>query len=60
MILLEGQCVVNEAMLTGESAAVIKQAVLRDWIISDYSDLDLIKKHTIFSGTKIIQARPSD
>jgi len=30
MILLEGQCVVNEAMLTGESAAVIKQAVLRD------------------------------
>lgn len=28
MILLNGQCVINEAMLTGESAAVVKNCIV--------------------------------
>lgn len=47
-------------MLTGESSAVIKQAIQKDLENKDFNDFDQIKKHTIFSGTKIIQARSSD
>ena len=59
MILISGSCVVNEAMLTGESAAAIKYQISVNNQVYDSNQFDSIKKHTIFSGTKIIQSRPN-
>jgi cation-transporting ATPase 13A3/4/5 len=64
-LLLSGDCIVNESMLTGESVPVSKTPA------TDYSleVLDLgsstihpdVAKHMLFSGTKIIRARrPQD
>jgi cation-transporting ATPase 13A1 len=57
MILLMGNCVVNEAMLTGESTPHLKEPVL-------YANKEqnlLIKRdglHVLFAGTKILQVQP--
>lgn len=53
-VLLTGNCIVNESMLTGESVPVTKTP-------PPYSDecYDPVrhKKHTLFSGTRVIQTR---
>ncbi|KAF8975084.1 hypothetical protein BGZ46_009440 [Entomortierella lignicola] len=61
-VLLTGDCIVNESMLTGESVPVSKIPVtetalrLLDLSLSNIpSDL---ARHFLFSGTKIIRARP--
>lgn len=57
MILFQGQCIVNESMLTGESVPVIKNGLnpLGEEIFDDTNDQS--KKKTLYSGTKVIQAR---
>ncbi|KAJ5792184.1 uncharacterized protein N7503_008162 [Penicillium pulvis] len=60
-ILLSGDCIVNESMLTGESVPVSKTPFIDDAL----KHLDLsapsihanVAKHFLFSGTKIIRAR---
>ena len=57
-VLLNGQCIVNESMLTGESVPVIKSALLPDSQTTyDPNEPDLSTKYTIFSGTQVIQSR---
>lgn len=54
LILLSGQCIMNEAMLTGESIPVIKQT------LPDTNDVyNMVKdsKFTLFGGTHVIQTR---
>jgi len=51
LILLQGSCVVNEAMLTGESIPVVKSAIPFN---NDIYDTDAHAKHTFYGGTKII------
>lgn len=60
LVLLSGSCIVNESMLTGESVPVIKGAVgqTKDWY--DPAVPDKSKKHTLYSGTKVIQTRSTD
>ena len=54
MVLLQGQCIVNESMLTGESVPVIKNA-LNAYGQDIYDPKDpSSKKQTLFSGTKVI------
>lgn len=60
-LLLTGDCIVNESMLTGESVPVSKTPVTNDSLA--YLDLSAttvqpgVAKHFLFCGTRIIRAR---
>ncbi|QSL64418.1 hypothetical protein MERGE_001719 [Pneumocystis wakefieldiae] len=59
MILLSGSCIINEAMLSGESTPLLKENIsLRDPESSfDIHDID--RNSLLFGGTKILQISPS-
>ncbi|KAK3378169.1 hypothetical protein B0H63DRAFT_479050 [Podospora didyma] len=64
-LLLSGDCIVNESMLTGESVPVSKtpatDETLRNLDLSASTELPEVAKHFLFCGTKIIRARkPQD
>lgn len=59
LVLLSGTCIVNEAMLTGESVPQLKESV------SERAPLDRIspetdKVHFLFAGTSVVQVTPAD
>lgn len=51
VVLLTGTCIVNEAMLTGESVPVIKNFLP---YTNDVYNPDKDMKYTLFAGTKVI------
>lgn len=64
-LLLAGDCIINESMLTGESIPVSKVPITDDML--SYIDLGatsihpFVARHFLFCGTKIIRARrPQD
>lgn len=64
-LLLAGDCIINESMLTGESIPVSKVPITDD--VLSYVDLGaasihpFVARHFLFCGTKIIRARrPQD
>ncbi|KAK5098854.1 hypothetical protein LTS08_006232 [Lithohypha guttulata] len=64
-LLLAGDCIINESMLTGESIPVSKVPLTDD--VVNYVDLGatsvhpIVARHFLFCGTKIIRARrPQD
>ncbi|KAK4164861.1 vacuolar cation-transporting ATPase YPK9 [Cladorrhinum sp. PSN259] len=64
-LLLGGDCIVNESMLTGESVPVSKTPAtddtLRNMDLAASAMLPEVAKHFLFCGTKIIRARrPQD
>lgn len=64
-LLLSGDCIVNESMLTGESVPVSKvpatDETLRDMVLAASTVTPEIARHFLFCGTKIIRARrPQD
>ena len=56
MLLLQGTAIVNEAMLTGESAPEQKEPAMG--IQGNYNP-EKHRRHTLFSGTVVVQARPT-
>eukprot|EP01102_Stenamoeba_stenopodia_P001111 TRINITY_DN10974_c0_g1_i1.p1 TRINITY_DN10974_c0_g1~~TRINITY_DN10974_c0_g1_i1.p1 ORF type:complete len:1106 (-),score=181.90 TRINITY_DN10974_c0_g1_i1:41-3358(-) len=52
VILLSGECVINESSLTGESIPILKCSLPRT---RDVYNLNAHKKHTLFSGTEVLQ-----
>ena len=57
MILLEGSCVVDESVLTGESVPVMKASLSSG---QDTYSASQHQKHTLFGGTPVIQIRAGD
>jgi cation-transporting ATPase 13A1 len=56
MLLLRGQCIVNESMLTGESVPVIKEPIENRNDMNDTFDIQADGKlHVLYGGTVIVQ-----
>ena len=55
IILLNGQCVMNESMLTGESIPVLKSSL--PYSDNQYDPNEEGKQCTLFAGTKCIESR---
>lgn len=60
LLLLRGSCIVNEAMLSGESTPLLKESVqLRP--AEDVLDIDGVDRNSVlFGGTKVLQATGID
>lgn len=59
ILLINGTCIVNEAMLSGESTPLLKESI-QVLETSDKLDVDGAHKNSVvFSGTKILQAAKS-
>lgn len=60
LLLLRGSCIVNEAMLSGESTPLLKESVeLRPG--TDSLDIDAVDRNSVlFGGTKVLQATGID
>ncbi|KAG9303466.1 hypothetical protein G9A89_013793 [Geosiphon pyriformis] len=58
MLLLHGSCIVNEAMLSGESTPLLKESIaLRDG--EDNLDINGLDRNSmLFGGTKVLQVTP--
>jgi cation-transporting ATPase 13A1 len=55
MLLLTGSCIVNEAMLTGESTPLIKESIVHVENINENLNVKKHALHILFGGTTIIQ-----
>uniref|UniRef100_A0A803T411 Cation-transporting ATPase n=1 Tax=Anolis carolinensis TaxID=28377 RepID=A0A803T411_ANOCA len=60
-ILLDGSCVVDEGMLTGESVPVTKTPLPQADNVQPWKkhSLEDHRRHVLFCGTEVIQTRPS-
>ncbi|XP_042526258.1 probable cation-transporting ATPase 13A5 [Dipodomys spectabilis] len=60
-ILIDGSCVMNEGMLTGESIPVTKTPLSHTDNTMPWKShsLEDYRKHVLFCGTEVIQVRPS-
>ncbi|KAJ3071425.1 hypothetical protein HDU98_005354 [Podochytrium sp. JEL0797] len=57
MVVIDGSCIANEAMLSGESTPQLKESIsTRD--ATDVFDMESDKHHVLYGGTKILQVTP--
>ena len=60
-MLISGQAVVNEAILTGESQPLVKESIaLKDEVDDELEINGLHKMHILNSGTEVLQHIASD
>ncbi|KAJ3085284.1 hypothetical protein HK102_000140 [Quaeritorhiza haematococci] len=54
MLIIDGACIANEAMLSGESTPQLKESIaMRD--ADDVFDIDVDRNYVLFGGTKVLQ-----
>eukprot|EP00667_Euglena_gracilis_P000976 EG_transcript_976 len=58
LLLLEGQCVVTEALLTGEAVPLMKESIERT-DAEEVLDLKAHRRHVLFAGTKLLTSTAS-
>ncbi|XP_069753122.1 probable cation-transporting ATPase 13A4 [Narcine bancroftii] len=59
-VLIEGDCIVNESMLTGESIPVVKTPLPNATTRSCWNgSTEDHKRHFLFCGTQVIQSKPA-
>lgn len=61
LVLLEGDCIVNESMMTGESVPVVKAPISKadlGGVLAAGKDVSCLDKHILYSGTKLVRVRP--
>lgn len=56
-ILVHGDCIVNESMLTGESVPVFKNPADEEQISAAMSNPDIDSRYYLFGGTRMIRVR---
>ncbi|KAI9204679.1 uncharacterized protein BJ171DRAFT_505077, partial [Polychytrium aggregatum] len=57
MLIIDGSCIANEAMLSGESTPQLKESIAsRD--ATDLFDISSDKNNVLFGGTKVLQVTP--
>jgi cation-transporting ATPase 13A1 len=57
MVLIDGEVVVNESLLTGESTPLLKSSLFSKYTPKSTIDKKDLRPHIIFAGTKILQSR---
>ena len=57
LILLSGQCVLNESNLTGESVPVVKSPISTESNQMINPNDDSLKMHTLYAGSSLLQAQ---
>jgi cation-transporting ATPase 13A1 len=58
LVLIDGTCIVNEAMISGESTPMLKESIKEAIQEEEFErplDSDLDRSHLLFGGTKILQ-----
>lgn len=58
LLLLSGTCVVNEAMLTGESTPQLKESIAHEDMEKTFDMKRDGKVHVLFGGTRLVQHSP--
>lgn len=56
-VLLNGVCILNESMLTGESVPVVKSPLPHPEDPYEFYDVEAHKRSTLFNGTRVVQTR---
>lgn len=59
-VLLNGTCILNESMLTGESVPVVKSPLPVPENHAEIFNVETHKRNTLFNGTKVVQTRNYD
>ncbi len=59
-VLLNGTCILNESMLTGESVPVIKTQLQHAENDGEEYNVEVHKRSTLFNGTRVVQTRNYD
>jgi cation-transporting ATPase 13A3/4/5 len=59
-VLLNGTCVLNESILTGESTPVVKTWLPQPDDPFEFYNLDKHKRHTLFCGTFVLETSSYD
>jgi cation-transporting ATPase 13A2 len=57
IMLISGQCIVNEAMLTGESIPIVKTPIPNHGHANDLYSVNNHRNHTLYSGTQVVQTK---
>ena len=59
-VLINGTCILNESMLTGESVPVVKSPLPIPENVNEIFNVEAHKRNTLFNGTKVVQTRNYD